>query len=66
MSGIVGIWNRDGRAADSALLGAMADRIAYRGPDGRSVEVEGPLGLGALHSKVTPESANERLPLRGH
>ena len=61
MSGILGVWNLDGRPIDSPVLEAMAAAIAYRGPDGRAFDVNGPVGLGALLMRVTPESAGEQL-----
>jgi asparagine synthase (glutamine-hydrolysing) len=32
--GIAGIWHRDGRAVDQALVRQMCDSLAHRGPDG--------------------------------
>lgn len=45
MCGIVGMFNKGGRAADPAVLRRMADRISYRGPDEEGGLTDGPLGL---------------------
>ena len=34
MSGIVGMWNRDGAPVSSALLASLNQTLAHRGPDG--------------------------------
>lgn len=46
MCGIAGILHLDGAPASHALLRAMTDAIAHRGPDGEGHYVEGSLGLG--------------------
>src|SRR5262245_610944 len=46
MCGIVGIFNRDGAPADAAVITAMRDALAHRGPDGKGVYRNGPIGLG--------------------
>ncbi len=46
MCGIAGILHLDGAPASHALLRAMTDAIAHRGPDGEGHHVDGPLGLG--------------------
>jgi asparagine synthase (glutamine-hydrolysing) len=46
MCGIAGIVQTDGSPAPRALLQAMTDAIAHRGPDGEGHWVEGPVGLG--------------------
>jgi asparagine synthase (glutamine-hydrolysing) len=46
MCGIAGILRFDGRPVDAAVLQAMTDRLAHRGPDGQGVRVDGPIGLG--------------------
>ena len=45
MCGFVALFNKDRAAADAALLGAMAERIAHRGPDAEGILVEGPCGF---------------------
>ena len=46
MCGIAGIIQTDGSPAPRALLQAMTDAIAHRGPDGEAHWFEGPVGLG--------------------
>jgi asparagine synthase (glutamine-hydrolysing) len=63
MSGIIGLYNLDGRPADQPLLERMARTIAHRGPDGIRYWLDGPLGFGQLRLQTTPESAYEKQPL---
>ncbi len=63
MSGIVGIYNLDGRPADLALLKLMTDVICHRGPDGTGHWRYGPIGLGHRILYTTPESLHEKQPL---
>ena len=63
MSGIAGIFNRDGRQPDRSLLDRMTERLADRGPDGIRIELHGPAGLVHCMLHTTPESAAERQPL---
>lgn len=49
MSGIVGLWNPDGRPAAPEEIARMVEAIAHRGPDGRRILVDGPAALGYLH-----------------
>ncbi len=63
MSGIIGLYNLDGRPADPLLLERMAGTIAHRGPDGIRYWLNGPAGLGHLLLQTTPESAHEKQPL---
>lgn len=63
MSGIIGLYNLDGRPADPLLLERMAGSIAHRGPDGIRYWFNGPAGLGHLLLQTTPESTHEKQPL---
>jgi asparagine synthase (glutamine-hydrolysing) len=45
MCGIAGTFAFDGRAADRALLQAMGDSLAHRGPDGEGFLADGPVGI---------------------
>lgn len=63
MSGIAGIYNRDGRDVDPRLLSRMTDAIAHRGPDGSGRWISGPVGLGHQMLWTTPESTREKQPL---
>jgi len=62
MSGIVGIWNRDGAPVSPALLAALNRTLAHRGPDGAHQWIDGPIGLACQLSRVTPESVAEIQP----
>ncbi|MCI0546161.1 MAG: asparagine synthase (glutamine-hydrolyzing) [Candidatus Rokubacteria bacterium] len=46
MCGIAGVVESGGRPTDRALLRAMTDTLAHRGPDGEGFHVDGPVGLG--------------------
>jgi asparagine synthase (glutamine-hydrolysing) len=63
MSGIVGFYRLDGAPADPALLRAMTDAAADRGPDGGDCWVDGPIGLGHRLLRSTPESLQDKQPL---
>ncbi|MDJ0616364.1 MAG: lasso peptide isopeptide bond-forming cyclase [Calothrix sp. MO_192.B10] len=63
MSGIVGIYNLDGRPVESEQLGSMVDILAHRGPDGADVWCSKSIGLGHRMLWTTPESLLEKLPL---
>lgn len=63
MSGIAGIFYRDGRPVDARDLQSMVRVMDHRGPDGSGVWSENTAGLGQLMLHATPEAVNERLPL---
>ncbi len=65
MSGILGVWNLDGRPVERELLDKMAATMAHRGPDGCFVWSDGSIGLACQQLKVSPESLNETQPLVG-
>src|SRR5687768_1453636 len=46
MCGIAGYFSLDGRPASPAVLQAMTDAVAHRGPDGQAIYVDGNLGFG--------------------
>jgi asparagine synthase (glutamine-hydrolysing) len=46
MCGIAGMYSIAGAPVDRSVLGRMTDAIAHRGPDGRGLFVDGPVGLG--------------------
>lgn len=46
MCGICGVWYFDGRPVNAALLHAMTDTLAHRGPDSAGYHIDGSLGLG--------------------
>jgi len=63
MSGIAIVFNLDGAPADRETLGRMVDAMAHRGPDGRGLWTSGPIGIGHVMLRTTPE-ASEAQPLR--
>ncbi|NOZ06701.1 MAG: asparagine synthetase B [Chloroflexi bacterium] len=62
MSGIFGLFNKDGAPVEPATLETMRAAMAYWGPDGSGLWCEGPCGLGQLLLYNTPEALHERLP----
>jgi asparagine synthase (glutamine-hydrolysing) len=63
LSGILGIWNLDGRPVEAGLLTRLSATLAHRGPDGEGRWFEGPVGLACQLLRVTPESLHETQPL---
>ena len=63
MSGIVGMWNLDGRPVEPGFLAAMSAALAHRGPDGEGRWAQGPVGMACQLLKVTPEATAETQPL---
>jgi asparagine synthase (glutamine-hydrolysing) len=63
MSGIAGIFHRDGRPQAPHVLERMVDVVSHRGPDGRGVWIDGAVGLAHLLLATTPEAVEERQPL---
>jgi asparagine synthase (glutamine-hydrolysing) len=62
VSGIVGIYHRDGAPVDRPLLQALTQFLSYCGPDARDTWTQGCVGLGHTLLTTTRESANERQP----
>jgi len=62
MSGILGIVNLDGAPVDPALLGKMADSLAFRGPDAQETWIGGNVGFGHTMLRTTWEAEHERQP----
>jgi asparagine synthase (glutamine-hydrolysing) len=62
LSGIVGIYHRNGALIEPALLKSFVDSLAYRGPDSRECWIDGSVGLGHAMLRTTHESLNERQP----
>jgi asparagine synthase (glutamine-hydrolysing) len=62
LSGIAGIFHRDGAPVNRALLDALTRFLDYRGPDGREVWSEGPVGFGITLLRTTRESAGDHQP----
>ena len=63
MSGIVGVYHRDGQAADPLTLQQMTDALIHRGPDGVHSWRKDSVALAHLMLRTTPESLHERLPI---
>jgi asparagine synthase (glutamine-hydrolysing) len=62
MSGIVGIFHRDGAAIDRELIQALTRLLVFRGPDSCDVWCDGPVGLGHTLLQTTRECPQERQP----
>jgi len=63
MSGITGIYLRDGGTIDPETLRSMNALLAHRGPDAAGSWHDGSIGLGHRMLWTTPESLHERLPI---
>jgi len=64
MSAIAGILSRDGAPVAAACLDPMLAAMRHRAPHGVGVWCGGAVGLGHGALNATPESLDERLPLR--
>ena len=62
LSGIAGIYHRDGAPIDRALLQSLADFLSYRGPDSRAIWMDGSIGLVHALLRTTRESLGEQQP----
>ncbi|BDZ69015.1 asparagine synthase (glutamine-hydrolyzing) [Methanobacterium ferruginis] len=62
MSGITGIFRRDGKDVDPADIKKMNDKISHRGLDGSRIWCEGPVAFGHQMLHTTIESLQETLP----
>jgi asparagine synthase (glutamine-hydrolysing) len=54
VSGIVGMFERDGRPIDQGLLRALTDYLGFRGPNGSKTSVEGSAGFGHALLRTGP------------
>lgn len=63
MCGIVGIYHRDGRHVDRALLDRATNALAHRGPDDRAEFIEGPVGFGHRRLSIIDLSPSGRQPM---
>lgn len=63
MSGIAGIFNRDGRPVERELFTRTLESISHRGPDGSDQWVNGNIALGHQMMWTTPEAHHETQPL---
>jgi asparagine synthase (glutamine-hydrolysing) len=64
MSGIVGLFHRDGEPAAQTSVERMIEAVRHRGPDRQAALCSGPAGLGHAMLWTTPESLSEVLPQR--
>ena len=62
MSGIAGIYQRQGEPVQLEQLSSMIDAMAHRGTDGSKIWHQENTGLGHLMLHTTPESLTEELP----
>lgn len=65
MSGIVGIWNLDGRPVAPPMLRSLSASLSHRGPDGNDQWIRGSMGLACRLLRVVPESLAETQPAIG-
>ena len=63
MCGIAGQFALNGDAADAVLVGAMAERLAHRGPDGEGSHFSGPVGLAHRRLAIIDLSDEGRQPM---
>jgi asparagine synthase (glutamine-hydrolysing) len=63
MSGIAGIFFRDGRPVESVRLQKMSAAMAHRGPHGDGVWTRGSTGFAHRQLHTCPEGVQERQPL---
>ncbi len=63
MCGIAGILRHGGEADDAAIVGAMAERLAHRGPDGAGQWSDGKVTLGHRRLAVLDLSAAAAQPM---
>jgi len=63
MCGIAGQFALDGGEADAALIAAMAERLAHRGPDGEGCFFSGPVGLAHRRLAIIDLSDEGRQPM---
>jgi asparagine synthase (glutamine-hydrolysing) len=62
LSGIAGIFHRNGAPVERALLQSLADFLFYRGPDCRATWMDGSIGLAHTLLRTTNESLDEKQP----
>jgi asparagine synthase (glutamine-hydrolysing) len=62
VSGIVGIYFRDGHSVEPQRLEQMLSTLTHRGPDGSNLWQQGCMGFGHCMLQTTPESLQEVLP----
>ncbi len=63
MSGILGIWNLDGRPVEKEEIANLSAALSGRAADGQEFWTQGSVGFAYQHLRITPESVAERQPL---
>jgi asparagine synthase (glutamine-hydrolysing) len=63
MSGIVGVFCRDGAPAPRGVVNGLTQFLSYVGPDAQNVWASGAVALGNAALRTTHESARESQPL---
>jgi asparagine synthase (glutamine-hydrolysing) len=68
LSGIAGIFHRDGQRVERGLLQSLADSLSSCAPDARGIWLNGPVGLAHAMLRTTREAAGEQQPasFEGH
>ena len=68
MSGIAGIFHRDGQRVERGLLQSLADSLSSCAPDARAIWLDGPVGLAHAMLRTTGEATGEQQPasFEGH
>jgi asparagine synthase (glutamine-hydrolysing) len=66
MSGLVGLFRRDGSTVQDAEIYRMVSAMIHRGPDRQDSVCLGPAALGQAMLWTTPESLHEHLPAVHH
>lgn len=64
MSGIFGIFNRNGKPVDRKIVDTMLGAMSYWKPDEHGIWIDGPISLGHTMLWNTAESKYEHLPVR--
>lgn len=62
MSGIVGIFRRDGAPVERPLLAALTNFLSFRGPDAQELWLDGAIGFGHTLLRTTREAGHEQQP----
>jgi asparagine synthase (glutamine-hydrolysing) len=63
MSGIIGLWHRDGRPVHHTEVRRLSATLVHRGSDAEGVEIQQGVGFACRLSRILPEAAHERQPL---
>lgn len=66
MSGVAGVYYRDGDGVDQTELEAFSRSLAHRAVDGSSTLEEDPIGFTHQQFHTTPEAVHEELPRAEH